>query len=175
MGVVVRSGVGRAGVPGVRGAGDAGRQAPLPGVFAPGVVTAPRIAGIDEWIRAVNRLLTDAAASKPLHDKVKAMDAWLAANPWHEAAAERERRRDELREELRRIENRLFDQAAAVSRMQATLPDAMRLGLEALTRMDLTPHVAQVWATAARESGKTGLMEVAEAARALLTRWEADA
>lgn len=149
----------------------------MPGVVAS---TAPapkpetghtRLVAFVEWEAALRTLLAAAVASKPLWEQVQKMDAWLAANEWHELAPEREKVRDQRKAELRRIENRLFEQAAKVSRLQAGLGDAAKQGLEALTRMELTPHVAQVWAIEARKIGKTNLVEIADSARESLYAW----
>jgi hypothetical protein len=124
-----------------------------------------------EWMNALHALIADAVASKPLYEKVQAMNAWLAANEWHELATERERKRDIAREELRLIENRLFEQAAKVSLLQWGLNEAATQGLTALFRQDLTPHITLVWAIEARRIGSTDLFEIAESARNSLMTW----
>jgi hypothetical protein len=130
-----------------------------------------RIVAFAEWERALRTLLADAVACRPLWERVKKMDAWLEANPWHEKAPERDRERDAERAKLAAIENRLFDQAARVTVLQRGLSPLASQGIAALTRMELTPHVAHVWMLEARRIGATNLLDVAEAARESLYRW----
>jgi uncharacterized protein (DUF2235 family) len=139
-------------------------------VSSPATVAKRELVSIVEWDQALKKLLADAVASGPLSRKVKAMDAWLAANEWHALAAEREKRRDALKEELRIVENNLFAQANRVARLQQGLSANARQGLEALTRMELTAHVAQVWMIEARKIGETNLIVVAESARNTLNQ-----
>lgn len=124
-----------------------------------------------EWERAVRVLLTDAVACRPLWERVKKMDAWLEANPWHEKVPERDRERDAEKAKLTAIENRLFDQAARVTVLQRDLSPLASRGIAALTRMELTSHVAHVWMIEARRIGETNLLAVAEAARESMARW----
>lgn len=123
------------------------------------------------WHDALMRLIREAVASKPLHEKVRKMNRWLAANEWHELAVEREQQRDKARDELRLVEDRLFNQAAHVSRLQEGLGALEVQGIEALFRCELTPHVAQVWAITAREIGSTDLFDVTAAARERMLDW----
>jgi hypothetical protein len=130
-----------------------------------------RIVAFAEWERELRILLTDAVASRPLWERVKKMDAWLEANPWHEKAPKRDRERDLEKAKLAAIENRLFERAARVTVLQRGLSPLVTQGLAALTRMELTSHITHVWMIEARRIGKTNLLDVAEAARESMVRW----
>lgn len=139
----------------------------------PSAATVARrhLVSADEYDRELRILIAAAVASKPLFEKVKAMSAWLEANEWHELAAEREKKRDAAREELRFVENRIFEQGIKVSRLQGGLSDCARQGFGALFRQELTPHIALVWAVEARRIGSTDIFEIADAARNSLNQW----